>query len=73
MTLATSPGERPDFDYVNGGSVILMVPLTSDARRWIMKHIEEDVPRLGQGFAVEPRYFASLLEAIALDGLAVRS
>jgi len=73
MTLAINPGNSPDFDYVNGGSVILMIPLTSDARRWTRTHIASDTPTLGQGFAVEPRYFLDLVQEIEDAGMMVRS
>jgi len=63
--------DSPDFETVNGGSVILVIPLTRDARRWTLNRIEPDVPRLGQGFAVEPRYFPGLVEEIMSAGLEV--
>lgn len=61
-----------DFELVDGGTVVLIIPVTRDARRWTEERIPDDAPRLGLGFAVERRYVQDILDGIAHAGLGVQ-
>jgi hypothetical protein len=58
-----------DIDIVDGGSVVLLVPITGDGRRWIDTYLA-DALRFGMGVAVERGYLAPILEGMAADGIA---
>lgn len=60
-----------DFQFVNGGSVCLLIPVNGDARRWLDENIGEDALYFGHGLAVEYRYTQQILDGIVRDGFEV--
>lgn len=61
-----------DFQVQNEGSVILVRPLTPEARAWVDEHVEvEDWAWLGTAFACDPRYVADLVALIGASGFTV--
>jgi hypothetical protein len=57
-----------DIDIVDGGSVVLLVPITSDGRWWVDAHMP-DALRFGMGVAVERGYLAPILKGMSDDGI----
>ena len=60
-----------DFTITDGGSVCLLTPTTSAARRWLDENIGEDAIYLGHGLAVERRFIDQIIEGIVADGFRV--
>jgi hypothetical protein len=60
-----------DFTVTDGGSVCLLTPTTSAARRWLDENIGEDAIYLGRGLAVERRFVDQIIEGIVADGFRV--
>lgn len=63
--------QSADFTLTDGGSVCLLTPTTSDARRWLDENIGEDALYLGQGIAIERKYVQQILDGIQADGFEV--
>lgn len=61
-----------DFAARDEGSVWLLLPISSSARRWCMRHLPASCPRFGTWYAIETRYFGDILEGIQNDGLTVK-
>lgn len=59
-----------DIEIVNGGSVVLLVPITDDGRRWCDEYLA-DAMRFGMGVAVESGYVAPIIAGMKDDGLVV--
>lgn len=59
-----------DIEIVNGGSVVLLVPVTDDGRRWVAENLDGAM-WYGQGVVVEPRYLAPIVEGMEDGGLSV--
>ncbi len=53
------------------GSVVLVEPLTSRARAWLMNYAQKDAQWDGEALAVEPRYVGAIIDAAQFDGLVV--
>lgn len=60
-----------DFEYVNHGSVVILTPKNAAAKAWCIEQLASDVGRFGYGFAIEPRYFPNILDAIEGDGFSI--
>jgi len=60
-----------DFAFRNHGSVVILFPLTAQAKQWVSEHLPEDAPRWAGGIAIEPRYFGDIMHAIDLYGLEI--
>jgi hypothetical protein len=60
-----------DFTLTDGGSVCLLTPTTSNARRWLDENIGEDAMYLGQGLAIERRYVQQIIDGVQSDGFEV--
>ena len=60
---------RHDVDVADHGSVVLLQPLSDAARDWLGDHLPEDCQRLGDAYAVEPRYVGAIVEGLREDGL----
>lgn len=50
--------------YDDGGSIVLVRPLTDAAREWIEENVEIDAQWLGESLAVERRYARAILLAL---------
>src|SRR4051812_14554372 len=66
-------GNGPDVRIIDGGSVLLFVLLTAEARAWVEAHVSDDRQMLGTGLAVEPRYAAALADGMAGDNLIIEA
>jgi hypothetical protein len=64
-------GDCKDFEIIDGGSVLLLIPLTDEGRRWIDESIGEDATYFGNGLAVERRFIDQIVGGILSDGLGV--
>lgn len=53
----------------NHGSIVLIRPLTADAKRWIFENVSEDSQFFGDALVIEPRYVAHLLVGLEDAGL----
>ena len=61
-----------DFSIISdGGSVVLVLPRTAEARAWVAEHIDADATKLGDAFGVEIRYLADLIAGIQADGFTI--
>lgn len=62
----------PDFEFLNNGSIMLVVPLTPAAKEWVDYNLAlESWQWMGNAFACEPRYAGDLAEGMTNDGLVV--
>jgi hypothetical protein len=64
--LATS-----DFLLANHGSVLILHPLTDDAREWVGENIPDDAMSWGRGVVIEPRYWEPIEHGILDAGLTI--
>jgi hypothetical protein len=71
MTLLKESTSEPDVRTIDGGSVLLFLLLTDQARAWVEEHVSEDRQMLGMGLAVETLYAAALADGMRTDGLVV--
>lgn len=60
-----------DFRVHDGGSVVLLIPVTDAADSWIAENLPADAMRLGNGVAIECRYFPPIADGILNDGLTI--
>jgi hypothetical protein len=64
-------GPAADFVVFGGGSVYLVRPLTDDAGNHLLRVVGEEAQFLGNAVAVEHRYIAEFVLALAEDGFTV--
>jgi hypothetical protein len=60
---------KPDFEVSDHGSIVLVTPLTADAREWLHEHT--DGQWYAGGLAVEPGYVGDLLSGIIDEGFSL--
>ena len=63
-----------DFSYRDEGSIVMVTPITDDARAWVAENV--DAPGwawMGESFAVDHRMADALLEAIEGAGFSITS
>lgn len=58
-----------DFHVYDQGSIVLLEPVTDDAKAWCARHLPDDAPMWGNAYAVEHRYVEDILDGIAEEGL----
>ena len=58
--------------YDDGGSIVLLTPLTDAACEWVQEHLPEDAPKLGASYAIEWRYAPDIVDGFCKEGLTVR-
>lgn len=64
--------ERQDVSIIDGGSIILFQPLSTDARSWIDENLQlESWQWSGPCVAVDRRYASAIIEGMRDDGLEV--
>jgi hypothetical protein len=63
--------EKPDFDVIDQGSIVLVTPMTPSAHHWIDKHIANDAMYFGLSLVVEHRYADDIIEGITEHGLSI--
>jgi hypothetical protein len=57
------------FAGQDSGSIILLQPLTREARNWAEEHLSEDAQYFGDSIAIERRFFADILRGLTNDRL----
>lgn len=62
---------RPDVRCARRGSIVLIQPLTDNARRWINEHVQCEAEFLSAGLAVELDRVDDLLDRMTKYGLNV--
>jgi hypothetical protein len=62
---------QTDFDVADHGSVILLSPISGDAKDWVDDHLPDDAQWFAGGIAIERRYFPAIYEGILDDGLSI--
>ena len=63
---------KSDVEFLNHGSVCMVVPLTPAAKEWVDDNLAlEGWQWLGGGFACEPRYAGDLAQGMTDAGLVV--
>lgn len=61
-----------DARFHNNGSLIGIVPITTEAQEWIDEHVNtESYQWIGQVLYAEPRYAHRIAAAMIADGLTV--
>lgn len=60
-----------DFDIADHGSIIILRPVSTEARYWVDDNLPADTPWFGRGVAVERRYFDAIYDGITADGLTI--
>jgi len=63
------PGLGLDFSGQDSGSIILLQPLTNNARNWTEERLPEDAQYFGDSVVIERKYFADVLRGLVDDGL----
>lgn len=53
-------------------TVLVLTPVTPEAREWCADHLPDDATRIEEGYVVENRYVGPILEGIFEAGLEVR-
>lgn len=61
-----------DFCLYNGGSVVLLTPITGRAEEWAEANLPDDAPMMGGSVAIECRFVGPIIEGILNDGLTVK-
>ena len=56
----------------DGGSVYLLLPVSTAGEAWVADNIPQDAQRWGNDIVVEHRYIGDIVEGAQADGLAVR-
>jgi len=64
---------NPDFTFIDGGSVILLFADSARAEAWRQIRIPPDAIYLGDGVAIERRFFPNIIKGIEADGLTIAS
>lgn len=60
-----------DFFLQDNGSIVILLPLTTEAKAWVADHIPDDALRFGKGIVIEPRYVDDICNGIVDDGLII--
>lgn len=55
-----------------GLNLVLLTPVTDDAKRWVYAHLPPECLRFGLGRILETRYAGPVLEGIAEAGLTIQ-
>jgi len=64
-----------DFKLENHGSLFLLQPLSSAAKKWMSQNLPVDSPKTqfwNEAIVIEPRYVSSIVDGIVGDGLVLR-
>lgn len=60
-----------DFTVTDHGSIILLRPLTPEARDWVDEYLPADAQWHGRAIAVERRYFEDIYDGLTSAGLTI--
>lgn len=59
-----------DFIIRDHGSIVLLLPLTEEAQKWVAEHFDADsCITWSKSVVIEPRYLGPILDGIINDGL----
>lgn len=58
-----------DFQIQDEGSIVLLRPLTTDAKEWLETNLSEDAQYFGSAAVVEPRYIWDIVNGFQSEGL----
>ena len=58
------------FAIEDHGTIVLVRPLTDDAKTWLVEHTADDAQWFGGALAAEPRYAEDIVEALVEEGFA---
>src|SRR3546814_7522561 len=58
-----------DFHVTDAGSLVMVEPVTDDAKAWCARHLPDDAPMWGNSYAVEQRFVEDILVGIHEEGL----
>jgi hypothetical protein len=72
MVLKTTVTTTPDYIVENHGSILLVVPQTTDARDNLKANAQEGAQFFGRALVVEPRYGAGLVAQLQDEGWTVQ-
>jgi len=61
-----------DFHLVPHGSIILLRPISIDAREWCMRNLPRDCPTFASAFAIETRYADTILLALEEENFSMK-
>ena len=63
---------KPDFLFVDHGSICILNALTPGAVLWVAEHLPDDRMTFGpDGTVIEPRYVADIVSGIHADNLTI--
>jgi hypothetical protein len=61
-----------DFELIDHGTIVLVMPITDAAREWLEQHVAHDRIMWTRGsIPVEPRYVDNLVTGVLGDGMNV--
>ncbi len=60
-----------DFNVADHGSIVILRPVTAEAKDWTEEFIPEDAQWFAGGVAIERRYFENIYDGITADGLTI--
>ena len=60
-----------DFEVFDGGSIILLRPVSKDANEWIEHYLPQNVLWMGDAFPIERKYWPPIHEGIQEHGLTI--
>jgi hypothetical protein len=69
--IPVAPAPTPDVTFTNHGSVVIVRAISEMAKGWVADFIPDGAMGWGDGFVVEPRYVADILEGMIQDGLLI--
>lgn len=62
-----------DFYFIDGGSVIMLIPHSDQAKEWTAANIELQAWQNPERIACEVRYFNDISEAISAEGMTIQA
>ena len=62
-----------DFRLCDHGSVVILTPVTDDAKEYASDMLPEDTQRWAGGYVIEPRYADDVIGLLLRDGFEVKS
>lgn len=62
-----------DITITDHGSIILVTPITDQAKAWVDDNVSEESQWFGNSLVVEPRYISNLVDGMSDAGLELAS
>jgi hypothetical protein len=60
-----------DFVLADHGSILVLTPLSDEAKDWAGDHLPADAQRWARGVVIEPRYWPAIQNGIGCAGLSI--